>query len=128
MSALVATGCGSSGPVMGRVSGEITYKGKPIEKGTITFISTDGVRPNATGMIDSGTYAMTTTEPGDGVVVGEYKIAFSDINPEDYNTPLPGAPRKAPKPGLPKKYLNADTSGLTFKVEPGSQTKNFELE
>ena len=70
---------------------------------------------------------MTTTEPGDGVVVGEYKVAFSDINPEDYNTELPVL-SEVPKPGLPNKYLNADTSGLTFKVEPGSQTKNFELE
>ncbi len=127
MSALAATGCGSSGPTMGRVSGTVTYRGKPLEKGTVTFISTDGERPNAIGSIAAGSYTLQTAETGDGAVVGEYKIAVSDINPEAYNTELPGVPAKVPKSAIPKKYLNADTSGLTFKVESGSQTKDVEL-
>jgi len=127
MCALAATGCGSSGPTMGRVSGTVTYQGKPIEKGTVTFISTDGERPNATGPIEGGSYTLQTSEPGDGAVVGEYKIAVSDIDPNAYITALPGAPAKKPKSGLPKQYLNADTSGMTFKVESGSQTKDIEL-
>ncbi len=82
LSALAAVGCGSSGPTMGRVSGTVTYKGKPLEKGTVTFLSTDGERPNATGPIQAGSYTLQTTEPGDGAVVGEYKIAVSDIDPD----------------------------------------------
>jgi len=113
---------------MGRVSGTVTHQGKPIEKGTITFLSTDGERPNATGAITAGSYTLQTAEPGDGAVVGEYKIAVSDIDPDVYNTELPGVPIKKPKSAVPKKYLNADSSGLSFKVEPGSQTKNIELE
>jgi len=128
LSALSAPGCGSSGPVMGRVSGNVTFRGKPLEKGTVTFIATDGERPNATGTIQDGYYALQTTEPGDGAVVGEYKVAVSDIDPDKFNSALPGAPAKPPRSGLPKKYLNADNSGLTFKVEPGSQTKDLALE
>jgi len=128
MSALAATGCGSSGPTMGRVSGTVTYKGKPIDKGTVTFISTDGERPNATGSINDGSYTLQTTEPGDGAVAGEYKIAVSDIDSSLGNTELPGMPHKAPKSALPKKYMNADTSGLTAKVEAGSNTKDLPLD
>jgi hypothetical protein len=128
MSALAATGCGSGGPVMGRVSGTVTYQGKPIEKGTVTFISTDSERPNATGDINGGSYTIQTTEPGDGAVVGDYKVVISDIDPNLANTALPGAPVKKAKSALPKKYLNADTSELTVKVESGSQTKDFDLQ
>jgi len=112
---------------MGRVSGTVTYNGKPLEKGTVTFFSTDGERPNAIGTIQGGSYTLQTTEPGDGAVVGEYKIAVNDIDSDALNTALPGAPTKKPKSALPKQYLNADTSGLTYKVEAGSQTKDIEL-
>jgi len=128
MSALAATGCGSGGPTMGRVSGTVTFQGKPVEKGTVTFISTDGERPNATGDIKGGSYTLQTTEPGDGAVVGDYKVIISDIDPNIANTELPGMKVKTPKSALPKKYHNADTSGLTVKVESGSQTKDFELQ
>ncbi|MEJ7638585.1 MAG: hypothetical protein WKF75_11580 [Singulisphaera sp.] len=70
------------GPPMGRVSGTVTFQGKPLEKGTVTFISTDSQRPNATGTIQAGSYTLQTTEPGDGAVVGDYKIAVSDIDPD----------------------------------------------
>ena len=33
----------------------------------------------------------------DGAVVGDYKVAIADVDAEAYNTPLPGAPLKAPK-------------------------------
>src|SRR4051794_39512672 len=74
---LFATGCGSGGPAMGRVSGTVKVDGQPLTKGTVTFVSTDGQRPNATGAIDSnGNYTLQTTEPGDGAVVGSYKVAI----------------------------------------------------
>jgi hypothetical protein len=129
MSCLLALGCGSGGPVMGRVSGTVTSQGKPLTKGTVTFISTDGQRPNATGAISSsGTYTLQTSEPGDGAVVGQYKVAISDLDPNAFNTPLPGAPVQPQKSAIPKKYLDSNTSGLTATVEPGSNRKDFELD
>lgn len=123
----LAGGCGSGGPEMGRVSGKVTFNGNPIEKGTITFIATDGVRPNATSNIFDGAYALQTVEPGDGAVVGAYNIAISDIDAEIYNTPLPGMPVKPPKTAFPKKYLDSSASGLTYTVEPGWQSKDFDI-
>src|SRR5262249_47543041 len=127
MFGLLALGCDSGGPTMGRVSGTITYQGKPIPKGTVTFVATDGKNPNATGTIQAGSYRLQTDEPGDGAVVGEYKVAISDIDQDTFNTELPGMPVKVPKSAIPKQYHNANTSGLTAKVERGSNTRDFDL-
>lgn len=124
---LALAGCGSGGPVMGRVSGTVTYQGKPLPKGTVTFIPTDSTRPSATGTINNGAYTLQTTEPGDGAVVGGYKVAVSDVDSEVMNTPVPGMPVEAPKSAIPKKYGDANASGLTAEVQSGSQTKNFDL-
>lgn len=127
LACLALVGCGSGGPAMGRVSGTVTYQGKPIPKGTVTFIPTDGTRPSATGTINDGAYTLQTTEPGDGAVVGGYKVAISDIDPAVLNTAVPGMPVQAPKSLIPKKYGDANTSGLTAEVQSGSQTRDFPL-
>jgi len=125
---LFATGCGSGGPAMGRGSGAVKVDGQPLTKGTVTYFSTDGQRPNATGAIDSsGGYTLQTTEPGDGAVVGSYKVAISDADAAAANTALPGMPAPAAKSAIAKTYLDANTSGLTADVASGSNTKNFDL-
>jgi len=125
---VLATGCGSSGPTMGRVSGTVKFNGQPLTKGTVTFIATDGKNPNATGALDSsGRYTLQTTEPGDGAVVGSYKVAISDANAEAMNTAMPGMPAPVQKSAIPKTYLDANTSTLTATVEAGGNTKNFDL-
>lgn len=124
---LFLMGCGSGGPTMGRVSGTVTVDGKPLSKGTIAFISTDAQRPNATGTITDGSYTLQTTEPGDGAVVGEYKVGISDVDSAALNTAMPGMPAPVQKSAIPKTYQDGNTSGLTAKVESGSNTKNFDL-
>ena len=126
--ALVVAGCGSSGPEMASVYGTVTYQGKPLEKGTISFVSTDPERPNASGTIQpDGTYELQTREPDDGAQVGDYRVAVTDIDPEVFNSALPGEPVEAPKSAIPEKYQNAQESGLTAKVESGSNNLDFDL-
>lgn len=125
---IFVTGCGGGGPSMGRVSGTVKLDGKPLTKGTVTFIATDGKNPNATGAIDSsGKYTLQTTEPGDGAVVGSYKVAISDTDTAALNTAMPGMPAPVQKSAVPKSYLDAGTSGLTATVTTGSNTKDFDL-
>jgi len=127
-SVLISSGCGSGGPTLGKVSGNITVAGKPLDAGTVTFVSTDGQRPNATGAIKSGgSYSLQTVDPGDGAVVGDYKVAITDVDSTALNTALPGAPAAAPKSAIPSTYQDANKSGLTAKVERGSNTRNFDL-
>ncbi len=126
---LLASGCGSSGPEMAAVSGKVTYQGKPLEKGTISFVPVDPDKAAAHGVLGpGGAYELQTREPGDGAEVGDYRVAITDIDPESLNTELPGEPVKLPKSAIPKKYQDANTSGLTAKVESGRNTKDFNLE
>lgn len=126
---LLTTGCGSDGPTMGRVSGTVNYQGKPLSTGTVTFVATNGTNPNATGTIQSdGSYSLQTTEPDDGAVVGDYKVAITDVDSAVYNTPMPGMPPEVPKSAIPNKYSDSNSSGLTATVEAGRNTKNFDLE
>jgi hypothetical protein len=127
MAGVLVSGCGSGG--MGRVSGTVTHQGQPLQAGTVTFIATDGERPNASGDIQpDGSYSLQTTEPGDGAVVGEYQVAISGVDSAVYNTPMPGMPAEVPKSVIPEKYSDPSTSGLTATVESGSNTKDFDLQ
>ncbi|RUL88306.1 hypothetical protein [Tautonia sociabilis] len=126
--AVVAPGCGSSGPEMARVSGTVTYQGQPLESGSVSFISTDPERANAVGTIGpDGSYELQTREPNDGAELGEYKIAISDIDPEAMNSALPGEPVPLTSK-LPQKYQDPSTSGLTRTVERGRNTFDFDLQ
>lgn len=121
-----APGCGESGPTMGRVAGKVTYNGKPVPKGTISFQSTAPGGRNATGAIaEDGSYTLQTENPGDGAIVGDYKVAVTARD----DVILDYIPKKAPPPKrlTPEKYENPETSGLTAKVEPGSNTRDFPL-
>jgi hypothetical protein len=125
---LLSAGCGSSGPQMASVSGKVTYKGQPLTKGSVSFVSTDPARPNASGAIQSdGSYTLQTREPGDGAQLGDYKVSVTDIDPEAYNTALPGEAPKLPKSAIPQKYENPETSGITQKVVSGSNKVDITL-
>ena len=125
---IAAPGCGPSGPEMGSVTGKVTLNGQPVSKGMVTFVAIEPNRPNATGMLKSdGSYSLTTTEFGNGALVGEYKVAVSGKDPEAYNQVVaPGEPMKI-ESSVPAKYENPDSSGLTAKVVTGSNTHNFDL-
>lgn len=123
-------GCGGSGgPEMAKVSGKVTYQGKPLTKGTISFISVSPNGSNANSVIGpDGSYTLQTTNPNDGAVVGEYQVIVSDIDPNALNTPAPGEPVKKQERIIPEKYEKPDTSGLKRKVASGSNTFDIALE
>lgn len=125
---LASPGCGPTGPQMGSVSGKVTFNGKPVTKGMVTFVSSEPNRPNATGMLQSdGSYSLNTPEHGSGALVGEYKVAVSGKDPDAYNQVVaPGEPMKI-ESSIPAKFENPDSSGLTAKVVSGSNMHNFDL-
>ena len=98
-SALALIGCGpGNGLSLGRVQGKVTYKGEPVKYGTVTFVpnstkGTDG--PMAMGNLkDDGTFVLSTSDPGDGAVVGHHKISVVGLDP----TPLPANAKEEPLP------------------------------
>jgi len=111
---------------MARVSGKVTYQGKPVPKGTVSFVSTDPGRRNATGQLDqNGNYRLQTEEPDDGAELGDYQVTlYSHEEPIlDYR---PKVPVKAQRL-VPQKYEDPKTSGLKRTVKSGSNTFDFEL-
>lgn len=70
--ALVAlVGCGESGSTKSRVSGTITYEGKPVEKGIVQFEPQSNKGTPASGAITNGNYSVV------GVEIGKYKVTVS---------------------------------------------------
>ena len=126
---LVATlpiACGPGGPEKASVSGKVTYQGKPVPKGTISFVPVSTTGRSATGAIQpDGSYTLQTETPRDGAQLGDYFVTISahDEPILDYT------PQKPVKPQLlaPAKYENPKTSDLKETVKSGSNTFNFDL-
>lgn len=67
----LAAGCGSR--EMGRVSGTVTFKGKPVPDAVVTFTARS--RPTAVGRTDAaGRFTLTTFRKGDGAYGGSHRI------------------------------------------------------
>jgi len=139
---LAVAGCGGDDSGIARryaVSGKVTYKGAPVDKGTIVFEPTDMSKARvASGPIENGYYTLSTTGEKDGALPGDYKVCIIsrsvDMAAVEANR-KGGAGRqddvyKAEKKAqnlVPPKYQRTDTSGLTAKVEAKSNSKDFAL-
>jgi hypothetical protein len=125
-----AIGCGSSNPNLVPVSGKITLNGGPLPaegQGNVTFVPVQAGGNTATGMIDSsGNYRMSTYETGDGVAPGEYKVTilWATQAGGDEKTGM----LKPPSSLISDRYSNAETSGLTAKVDSSNRKFDFDLQ
>ena len=138
----LGTGCGSDDGIGKRypVSGKVTYRGIPVEQGTITFLpdgAEEGARP-AAGTIADGEYSLATVGDQDGALPGKYKVTVvsqeldeSKLNIPTYGgQPTPESRRKAArtrKSLVPAKYAQPQSSELSYEVKPESNEANFEL-
>jgi hypothetical protein len=140
LSFLIAPGCSDDG--IGKryaVSGLVSYKGQPVNQGTISFDPVDPACRTAAGTITEGRYSLTTMQPDDGAMPGKYRVT---IMSKDFESALASDPRarnaedpqkqahfanKVAKSLIPAKYQLADTSTLTATVEAHSNTFNFDL-
>lgn len=110
------------------VTGIVTYQGKPIPKVSIAFIPEKGML--ASGKTDDkGRFSLMTNRPGDGAMVGSYKVSISfvpDEIPEMQG--LTDGPPKKPDSPIPEKYGSPQTSGLTAAVVKNEKNDfTFEL-
>lgn len=123
--ALVFVGCGGNQHRTAKVNGKVTYKGKPVPNGTVTFIPEAG-GPSATGEIQSdGTFSMTTYSSGDGAVLGKHKVVIAAM--QDMGDRLPEDRNPLPPPIVPTKYTSPATTDLTTEVKDGENTPVFDL-
>jgi len=146
---LLLVGCSGAEGDAGRrptapASGIVTYKGKPVEGATVSFISVQDPIP-AFGVTDAqGKFTLFTYEEGDGAVIGEHEVTINKTeggkpgerrtgedpwNLETYNPPAFGVlPPPVVKHLIPEKYSVATTSSLKATVtEEGPNEFKFDL-
>jgi hypothetical protein len=122
-----------------KVAGKITYKGEPIQMGRIYLLSDDGgydwaeirsgtfllsqapigrVRVSVTGRM----VEITPEQAAEGKAryIQSRQSAKGDVPPEEENREDPAL--------VPSKFGNANTSGLVWDIQPGSQQKDQDLQ
>lgn len=132
-------GCGSSDRVeVFPVQGKITFEGAPLEGGgAISFIPTTNQGGAAAGgeiQLD-GSYQLTTYEPGDGSMVGDFKVIITQsVFKEPEATPDGTKPAKVGQAVVPEDkripvtYSNPRDTTLTAKVAAEPNVINFDLQ
>jgi hypothetical protein len=133
------SGCGGGTPghlPTASVFGRITYQGKPLAQGEITFIPTasgTGVRAAYGRLDEQGRYCLTTYRDGDGAILGEHRVAIAsreEVSPDAGKQVSPDGlvtPGISPGSLIPERYANPATSGLKARVGKGGNEFNFEL-
>ncbi len=113
---LMVAWLGCADPSGGReaVSGDIRFKGEPLDQGTIQFIPTEEQDTSSGGMIHEGRY---TVEKMKGLKPGKYKVVISSGDPKESAPPgeLPGAPFPVAKERIPTEYNRATKQEVEVK-------------
>lgn len=116
----VFIGCGTGGPKLVKVSGQVLIDGKPLATGVPGFIQVipEGTRP-ATGTIDpqTGRFTLTTFEKEDGCPVGTHKVVVTMramVGTESISL-------------IPEKYSDPQGSGLTVTIDKPTDSLTIEL-
>ncbi|MBW3542412.1 MAG: hypothetical protein KY476_19275 [Planctomycetes bacterium] len=123
---LLMCGCGGRDPdrpATAPVTGTVTYNGKPLTEGTVTFVPQAKGNP-ATGQIGpNGRFTLTTYETNDGAVVG-FHVVTVQVFAEGA---LPGMEAEtSDAPSIPAKYEDPATSDLLVEVK--GEPNNIPLE
>jgi len=135
---LAVCGCGNQ---TATVTGKVTYNGRLLKGGSVTYVSTEG-KPSISGSIsEDGSYTLVK------VPVGLVKICVDteSLNPAN----IPKAPMKYGPPAgqsapegfssgdadtakkrfvkIPETYGKEETTTLTYSVTPGDQQHDIDL-
>lgn len=118
-SGFATSGCGPSRdpnlPPTAYVSGQVTYNGKPVDQGTVTFHPI-GVGNPGVGLLDeNGKFELSTYTPGDGAVVGQHSVTI-DIPP-----PLDGTSGEGAF-SVPDPYTDPATTPLKVAVSEDGES------
>lgn len=106
------------------VSGTVSYDGKPVDDGAITFLPAGGKGGTAGGVIKGGKYTATKVPVGNSKVV----ISGSKVVGKKKMYPTPDSPEMPVTAELlPAKYSDSLKTELSYEVKAGPNEKNWEL-
>lgn len=122
-------GCGGAGdaPETVAAKGSVTVDGKPMPGLSVAFVPASGKLATAE-TDEQGNFTLTTNEPGDGAVVGNYSVAINQI--QQVTDAMPGMEgyQKPKSPPFSKKYTDVKTSGLTATVDADPSKNDFKFD
>ena len=127
----IVVGC--SDPI-GSITGVVTYDGKPLPQGRITFLCEGGKRPAVSTGITAGRYAVSALPVGHArVMVETFPPPFASAQPSaPGGLPTLAVPDDSSSPGpyvrIPERYKRPDAAGLGTDIRPGHQTHDIGLE
>jgi hypothetical protein len=123
----IVCGCGGHEFPMEEVHGSVTYRDRPLPRGTVVLHPVSGTPgPQASGVIEAdGTFRMKTLGTF-GAAVGEHRVTV------DYRHELTEQEARnlvIPKLLIPSKYARVDETPLRTSVQPDQDnTLNIVLE
>jgi hypothetical protein len=139
---ITATGCGSGGPTLSKVTGKVTLKGTPIKGANVQFHPETG--PMAIGITDDqGTFTLTTNgRPGASLGLNKVSISKPAATATGMTMPANPTPEdmakmaaagnggrrsEPPKSEVPDQYADPSTSKLTADVSSNASENTFEF-
>lgn len=112
---LAASGCGKSDVDRHNLSGQVTFRGKPVPVGLIVFepdVSKGNRGPQGYAEIFNGRYE--TDKLGKGAVIGALSVEITGFPPGDGSEGSPSAPLFAPY--KTQVEITSETTTLDFTV------------
>ncbi len=118
---LCSAGCSSDGLI--DIDGTVTFHGQPLEKGSITFLPTNGDSPTAAAIIENGRYTVRLATGSKSVKIEGFKV----LGKKPLYLGSPDSPMIDDlKQVLPDKYNTRST--LTCEITSGKRCYDFALE
>jgi hypothetical protein len=124
----IAAGCAKPTSAHGKV----TYDGKPIEQGAITFLPANGVGPSDGAPIKAGEYAARITSPGRKIaqIIAVKAVPFARSSQEMASRAKAAAARGDGSGLIDRADVvpaNAEGNNTTVEIQLGPQELNFDL-
>jgi hypothetical protein len=111
-------------PSQGDLAGTVSYKGKPLVRGSVLVVGPDRV-PKQGAIDPDGTYLVK------GVAPGAIKIAISSPEPMgSMSRKKDEGPAKVDQGGwfrIPEHYSDPEKSTLTFQLKAGANSHSIDL-
>ena len=122
--AVVGLASCQSGPDMGTVRGKVTFRGKPVTEGTISFVNPNGGTSGESPLGPDGSYDLQRPLPvGEYVVMVNPLIHMVDTSPGK----TPPSPEEKPAPNIPEKYRRQTVSPFRADVKKGPNTFDYDM-
>ena len=123
LSSVFISGCSSSGPRVGEVSGKVTFKSEPVKEGTITFLNPNEGGAGESPIDANGNYKIPHLVVGEYIVIVTPLMEMKDTDPGK----SPPAPVEKSAPNIPVKYRQQGLTPLKTGIKEGKNEFQIEM-